>query len=86
MAEAMIAGVIGAGVASPEEIKVGEPMEGRREHLKQKYHIRPLAGNSEVVDGADVVVLADQHRAWLHFYGAHRFDGPSGAHDDRPGL
>ena len=58
MAEAMISGVIAVGVASPDDIKVGEPMEGRREHLKQKYHIRPLAENSDVVDGADVVVLA----------------------------
>ena len=58
MAEAMIAGVIEAGVTVAEQISVGEPVEARREYLKDTYSIEVSSDNIAAVRGADVVILA----------------------------
>jgi len=58
MAEALIGGIVEAGLAAPGDIRVGEPIEARREQLSTKYGLSTLARNLDVTDGADIVVLA----------------------------
>ena len=58
MAEALISGILEARLAAPGDMRVGEPQEDRRAYLKQKYGLESHPGNSEAVDGADMVVLA----------------------------
>ena len=58
MAEALIKGILEARLAASQDMRVGEPQESRRAHLKQKYGLESHSGNLEAVDGADIVVLA----------------------------
>ena len=58
MAEAMIAGVIEAGVTGAEQIRVGEPVEARRGYLRDTYSVETSHDNLDAVRGADVVILA----------------------------
>ena len=58
MAEALIGGIIEAGLATAGDIQVGEPVEARRARLEQKYGLKAWPRNLEAVDGADIVVLA----------------------------
>ena len=58
MAEAMIAGVIEAGVTGAQQIRVGEPMESRRGYLRDTYSVETSHDNLDAVRGADVVILA----------------------------
>ena len=58
MAEAIIGGVLSAGVAMPEDINVGEPVAGRRTYLTETYGVAAKGDNLEAAKGADLVVLA----------------------------
>jgi pyrroline-5-carboxylate reductase len=58
MAEAMIAGLLRAGLVGPERIVAGHSRAERREHLEREYAIRTVATNTAAVEGADVVLLA----------------------------
>jgi len=58
MAEAILKGVLDAGVAAPGDIAVGEPRADRREFLAKEYGVKNHAGNAEAAAGADLVVLA----------------------------
>ena len=58
MAEALMGGILEAGLAAAEDIRVGEPVEQRRDHLGRKHGVKTHARNLEAVDGADIVVLA----------------------------
>ena len=58
MAEALIGGIVEAGLAAPGDIRVGEPIEARREQLSTKYGLSAHARNLDVTEGADIVVLA----------------------------
>ena len=58
MAEALVGGVLSAELANPEEICVGEPLQQRRQYLSQKYGVLTGQDNSEVVQGAELVILA----------------------------
>ncbi|MDA0770296.1 MAG: pyrroline-5-carboxylate reductase [Chloroflexi bacterium] len=58
MAEAIIGGVIEGGIASPEEVRVGEPVAERRDAMEETYGLKAYASNSDVLEGADLVVLA----------------------------
>jgi len=58
MAEALIGGILKAGLAKPGDVRVGEPVEARRSYLEQTYGLPTDTGNLRVVDGADIVVLA----------------------------
>jgi pyrroline-5-carboxylate reductase len=58
MAEALIGGILGSRLAAPEDIRVGEPVQTRREYLQQKYGVAADPRNPAVVDGSDIVVLA----------------------------
>jgi len=65
MAEALIAGVIAAEIASPDSVVASDKSRERREHVAGKYGIRTTEENAEVVRASDVVVLAvkPQHAA-----------------------
>lgn len=58
MAEAIISGIIDAGLATPDDIKVGEPLESRRQHLTDKYGLTSSANNNMVLEGVELAILA----------------------------
>jgi pyrroline-5-carboxylate reductase len=58
MAEALIRGIIEAGVATPDEIHVGEPREARRAYLEATHGVRTSDDNAAVVAACGIVVLA----------------------------
>jgi pyrroline-5-carboxylate reductase len=57
MGGALIRGLIARGLA-PERIRVGEAVQARRIALADELGVHVSADNREVVEGADVVVLA----------------------------
>ncbi len=58
MAEAIIGGILDAGLASPEDVAVGEPISDRRDYLCERYGLTALDDNAGALDGASVGVLA----------------------------
>ncbi len=58
MAEAMIAGLLRQGVATPEQIVAAGPRRPRLEELAHRYNIRTSTDNAEAARSADVVVLS----------------------------
>lgn len=58
MAEALISGVVEAGIALPDDISVSDPDDGRRSYLATQYNLSTQESNVEVLDGADMVVIA----------------------------
>jgi pyrroline-5-carboxylate reductase len=58
MAEAMIGGLLRAGMVTADRIVASHLRPERREHLEREYAIRTVASNAEAVDGADIVLLA----------------------------
>lgn len=66
MAEALIGGIVGAKLAAPDAIRVGEPVEARRAYLESKYGLKACASNDEALDGAELVVLAIKPQTLSH--------------------
>ena len=58
MGEAIIAGVLGKGVARPEEIAVCDILPARRQHLHKTYAVHATENAAEAAADAEVVVLA----------------------------
>jgi pyrroline-5-carboxylate reductase len=58
MAEALIGGLLGARLCSPERLWVTDPIVDRQDLLKRKFHIQVGGQNREAAAWADVVVLA----------------------------
>jgi pyrroline-5-carboxylate reductase len=58
MAEAMVKGLLRAGVAAKEEILCTEPRPERREEIKARYGVQVLSDNRDATEQADVVVLS----------------------------
>ena len=58
MAEALLGGIVEAGIATAKEIRVGEPVQARRADLEEKFGLATVERNLEAVDGAGIVVLA----------------------------
>jgi pyrroline-5-carboxylate reductase len=58
MAEALVAGVTGAGLVAPEKIRVSDVSGERREYLREKFGVAVTPDNTALVAGADIVVLA----------------------------
>ena len=58
MAEAIIGGILDAGLASPEDVAVGEPVSERRDYLSERYGLAAQEDNAGALDGASVGVLA----------------------------
>jgi pyrroline-5-carboxylate reductase len=58
MAEAMIAGLIRQGLASPEAMIAAGPTEERLEFLRERYGVQTTPVNADAARQADVVVLS----------------------------
>ena len=58
MAEAILKGVLSVSLASPSEVRVGEPVAERRTYLSQQYGVGTGQSNSDVAQDAQLVVLA----------------------------
>ncbi|MFA5239502.1 MAG: pyrroline-5-carboxylate reductase [Phycisphaerae bacterium] len=58
MAEALIKGIIAAGLYKPANIFISDIRPGRLKQLAQKYKVRPAKDNSVLADKADIVVLS----------------------------
>ena len=58
MAEAIIAGLLRAGLVEPRQVVASHARPERREHLEREYGIRAVASNVEAVQDADLVLLA----------------------------
>lgn len=68
MAEAIIGGIVSAGVAAPSDICIGEPSEDRRSHLEETFSIRTTSHNLEAIDGATLTVLAVKPQTLPYVY------------------
>ena len=58
MAEAILGGMLAAGLAAPADIAIGEPVARRREYLADQYGVAVHDDNRQVIQSADLVVLA----------------------------
>lgn len=58
MAEALIKGIINAGLSNPGELTVSDPLEERRFYLESEYEINTVESNSSIVDGDGIIILA----------------------------
>ena len=58
MAEAIIGGVLGQGIATAADICVGEPVESRRAALSDRYGVSTMASNGEAAEHGRLVVLS----------------------------
>jgi pyrroline-5-carboxylate reductase len=58
MAEAILRGILDAEIAASEDIRIGEPVESRREYLEGKYGTACHDKNMAALDGADIIVLS----------------------------
>jgi len=58
MAEAFIRGLLGKGLATPQQITVSDPLQERRAHLAAQLSVETCHSNVEAIAGAEIVVLA----------------------------
>ena len=58
MAEALLGGILEAGLATAQDVAIGEPGESRRAQLTEQYGVRAEARNLDAMSGADILVLA----------------------------
>ena len=58
MAEAMIGGILRQGIAQPQDVCVGEPVEARRQQLTERHGVAITADNREAAQAGDLVVLS----------------------------
>lgn len=58
MAEALIAGLLEAGICRPESIWATDPVPGRRELLKRRFGVQVGDKNRDAVEWAQTVLLA----------------------------
>lgn len=58
MAEAMIRGLLGAKLVTPEQLMASDIVEARRQQIHQRYGVRTVAESREVASKASILVLA----------------------------
>jgi pyrroline-5-carboxylate reductase len=58
MAEALVKGLLRAGIAAPADVVCAEPRAERREELANRYGVTMLASNLEAAEQSDIVVLS----------------------------
>ena len=58
MAEAMVGGILRAGLAAADDVRFGEPLKARRATLVDRYGVKAYARNLDVLPDADLVVLS----------------------------
>ena len=66
MAEALIVGLLDAGGYLPEQIKIIEPIEKRRQFLNKTYHIEVSAEINSIVSSSEVIILAVKPQVMEH--------------------
>ena len=58
MGEAILKGLLAANMTRKEEISVSLPTAARRDYLAKEYGIKTFTKNAEVVNDADIIILA----------------------------
>ena len=58
MAEAILGGILNAGIAVPADVRFGEPIKSRRSHLADTYGVIATSDNGEALKDTQVVILA----------------------------
>ena len=58
MAEAILKGVLAAGLARSNDVRVGEPVPARRHYLSEGYRITAVDDNRSAAGDAQLVILA----------------------------
>ncbi len=58
MGEAVLGGLLGAGVLTPEQVVCADPVRPRREEVHRRYGVEVTADTASAIDGADVVLVA----------------------------
>lgn len=58
MAEALIKGIIAAGLYRPQNVMIADVRGERLEQLAAEYNVRPVENNTALTGSADVVVLS----------------------------
>ena len=58
MAEAIVSGILRQGIAQPQDVCIGEPVESRRAYLIEQHGVASTSDNREVVKHGELVVLA----------------------------
>ena len=66
-AEAIIKGILEAGLADPVEIFVGEPSAARCEYLQKTYGIKASGDNKAVVKDAGLIT-GNRHGKEVHYH------------------
>ena len=68
MAEAILGGVLGAGLAQPDDVAIGEPIPQRRDYLSERYGVNTLQDNVKTAEGVDLVVMAIKPQDLPHVF------------------
>ena len=58
MAEAILGGILNAGIAVPADVRFGEPIKSRRSHLADTYGVIATSDNGEALKDTQIVILA----------------------------
>lgn len=58
MAEAMVSRALERGSLDAPNVRVAEPLEERRAHLRETYRVAATSDNAAAVEGAELIVLA----------------------------
>jgi pyrroline-5-carboxylate reductase len=66
MAEALIGGLLKAGLCPPDHLMASDPVPARREVIEHRFGVPTTSDNRTVCDGADVIVLAVKPQALGH--------------------
>ena len=58
MAEAMLSGVLSSNLATPQDIRIGEPLPDRCQYLQQRYGVSATPDNGAAIEDANLVILS----------------------------
>lgn len=58
MAEALIKGLLSKKFLKPGQVKVSDPSEDRRNHLREAFGINTTPENKEAIKGSEIIILA----------------------------
>ena len=58
MAEAMLKGILQQGIAAPNDVCIGEPVESRRTYLSREHGVATTADNGEASRHGDLVIFS----------------------------
>ena len=72
MAEAMVSRALALGLLDAARVRVAEPLEERRAHLRETYAVAVTPDNSAAVEGTDLVVLAVKPQSFAEVAAALR--------------